>query len=392
MSALGWLFVGLSAGLIAYAYSGYPVLLRILARARPKPLPPDLNGDWPHVSFSVPVYNEERQIRPLLESLLRVEYPAEKRQILVVSDGSDDATDEIVRDYANRGVELLRMPVRVGKSAAENAARSHLRGDIVINTDASARIHPAAVMELVRWFRDPTIGLTSARDVSIGSGGDGANKGEMEYVGFEMRLRDLETRVDSIVGASGCLYAVRSELHRVHVPEHLSRDFMSALTAREHGYRAVSVPQALCFVPRTPSLKREYRRKVRTITRGIQTLLYKRHLLDPRRAGLFAWMLWSHKVCRWAAGWATAAALLGLCLLAPEVWWARPLLAVVVVAGAATALAWRWPESRTPPAIIAIPAYFTMSNVAACVGTIRALRGRSDAVWEPTRRRLAVGD
>src|SRR5690606_27846349 len=124
------------------------------------------------------------------------------------------------------------------------------------------------------------------------------------YVGYEMWIRDLETRVAGIIGSSGCYYAIRPELHRLPLPEALSRDFSSALHAREHGYRAVSVPQATCAVPRGTSLKKEYRRKVRTITRGMQTLWYKRHLLDPVRYGSFAWMLWSHKICRWMLPWA----------------------------------------------------------------------------------------
>src|SRR3989441_3834563 len=131
-----------------------------------------------------------------------------------------------------------------------------------------------------------------------------------------MRLRDLETTVQGIVGASGCLYAIRADLHRCYVPEALSRDFAAALTAREHGRRAVSVHEAVCFVPRSASLRQEYRRKVRTITRGLATLAYKRALLNPARHGVFAWMLFSHKLCRWLVPWALLAAVVALVVLA----------------------------------------------------------------------------
>src|SRR5207249_1884865 len=129
----------------------------------------------------------------------------------------------------DRGVELLRLPERRGKTAAENAARAHLRGTIIVNTDASVRIALQALKPLVAAFADPTVGVASGRDVSVARVGAEANAGESTYVGYEMWVRDLETRVSGIVGASGCLYAIRAELHRQLVPEDLSRDFGAAL-------------------------------------------------------------------------------------------------------------------------------------------------------------------
>src|SRR2546423_9849367 len=113
-----------------------------------------------------------------------------------------------------------------------------------------------------------------------------------------MWVRDLEPQVSGIVGASGCLYAIRRDLHMRSLPEHLSRDFGAALVAREHGYRAVSVPAAICYVPRSTSLRRVYHRKVRTMAPGIRTLWYKRTLLNPWRHGLFACMRCCNKLCR----------------------------------------------------------------------------------------------
>ena len=290
-------------------------------------------------------------IAATLDSILAIDYPADARQILVVSDASTDGTDEIVAGFADRGVELLRMPFRRGKTAAENAARWHVTGEIVINTDASVRIDPLAIKHLVGAFGDPSVGVASARDVSITNLEQQANAGEQAYVGYEMWIRDVETAVYGIVGASGCLYAIRADLHMGRVPEDLSRDFAAALTAREHGRRAVSVPAALCFVPRGASLRQEYRRKVRTITRGLATLAHKRALLNPLRYGVFAWMLFSHKVCRWlvpAAGLLLLAALLAL---AVHSWWALGLLAAVhfhiwfgwlTIAGVEIPAAWVW--------------------------------------------------
>lgn len=376
--------LGAAILLPTYAYIGYPLLLRLLAARRPDATTPRPPAAWPSVSIVLAAYNEEDQLPDTLASLLALDYPADRRQILVISDASTDRTDAIVTALADRGVELLRMPRRVGKSAAENAALTHLRGDIIVNTDASTRIHPAALKELVRWLEDPGVGVVSGRDVSVADGR--SVLGEGGYVGFEMRLRRLETRIAGIVGASGCLYAIRAALHRVYVPEGLSRDFMAVLTARERGFRAVSADRALCFVPQARSLRQEHRRKVRTLVRGMQTLAYKRHLLNPFRYGVFAWMLFSHKISRWMAPWSTALAAAVLAVLAPTRPWAAAALALASLGLAAALLAWTWPAAHRLPRSLGVAGYLVFGNLAACRAAVRALRGRGAPIWEPTRR------
>lgn len=387
---MAWVFIGLGVLLIVYSYLLYPLCLQLLAAGRRRAAIRSSDEGWPTISITIPVYNEAPQIDDLLQSVLRLDYPAEKRQILVVSDASDDGTDERVQAYADRGIELLRMPERGGKTAAENAARLLLRGDIVVNTDASIRIHRDALKPLIARFADPTVGLASGRDVSVTRVDGELNVGESGYVGYEMWVRKLETAVSGIVGASGCFYAIRRDLHREVLPDALSRDFAAAMVVRQHGFRAVSVDEAVCFVPRVPSLRREYRRKVRTITRGMETLYFKRRLLNPFDFGVFSWMLFSHKICRWAAPWGALIAALGFVLAARS----EPLALVPVVAGllvcALAAVGWTWPESRKPPRLFSIPAYLIASNIAVMHATIRALRGDLNAVWEPTRREPAV--
>ncbi|MEX1184582.1 MAG: glycosyltransferase, partial [Gemmatimonadota bacterium] len=346
--------------------------------------------EWPSITITIPAYNEAGQIGELLESVLRLDYPRDRMQVLVVSDASEDGTDEIVRTYADRGIELLRMPTRGGKSAAENAARPLLRGEIVVNTDASIRIDPGALKPLIARFADPTVGLASGRDVSITRVDGGLNVGESTYVGYEMWIRSLETDLSGIVGASGCFYAIRRELHGSEVPEGLSRDFAAALVTREHGYRAETVNEAVCYVPRVPALKSEYRRKVRTIARGMGTLHFKRHLLNPLRHGVFAWMLLSHKAARWAAPWAAVLGIIGLLALAPVQPLAAVAAAVVLAVGALALIGWNWPEGRRAPRLFSMPAFLVAGNVAVLHATVKALRGERHAVWEPTRRDAAT--
>jgi cellulose synthase/poly-beta-1,6-N-acetylglucosamine synthase-like glycosyltransferase len=381
-----WLMVA-AVGIPLYAYVAFPLLLMALAGLRQRvpaaPVPPT---NWPLVSVSLPAYNEAASIGRTLDRLLATDYPPECRQILVISDASTDGTDEIVREYAARGVELLRLDQRSGKTAAENAARTRLRGAIVVNTDASVAVHAGALRALVAAFAAPDVGVASGRDVSMGSTMEAANAGESGYVGYEMWVRRLETRVGGIVGASGCLYAIRSDLHDKLVPEAMSRDFAAPLIAREHGFRAVSVDDAICFVPRTASLHREYRRKVRTMTRGLETLFYKRALLNPFRHGVFAWKLFSHKLARWLLPWACVLGVGSVGWLAVSHPWARLMVGAGLVVMAVAAGVWWWPAGRTVSRPLAVVADLVTGVLAGLHAWTNALRGELNPVWEPTPR------
>jgi len=376
-----------ATGFCLYAYLGYPAILKLLTLRQQRAEPPSLSPvTLPRISIVLPVYNEVAVIAGTLEHILAIDYPADRRQILVVSDASSDGTDEIVRRFRGSGVDLLRLPERQGKTAAENAARPLLTGEIIVNTDASVRIDPGAIKALVAAFGDTSVGVASGRDVSVADAAERGSGGEGAYVGYEMWIRDLETAVAGIVGASGCLYAIRATLHMRPIREDLSRDFAAALTAREHGFRAVSVPAAICYVPRSRSLHQEYRRKVRTMTRGMATLAHKRALLSPVQYGLFSWMLFSHKVCRWLVPWSLVGAGLALADLAFALEWARVALvsggAVITVA----AMGWLWPDEGSLPRVLALPAYVVAGNVAVLHAWLRLLTGRAAPVWEPTRR------
>jgi cellulose synthase/poly-beta-1,6-N-acetylglucosamine synthase-like glycosyltransferase len=389
MTALAFGLVFLPVVLVAYAYVVYPAMLWLIARVVADRREASAPSARPIVTIVVPAYNEQLQIRGTIEALLGQDYPAHRRQILILSDASSDGTDDIVREYQDRGVELLRMAARIGKTAAENASITSIRGEIVINTDASIRLHQSTVSRLVDAMRDPRVGVASSRDVSVRvddapSGSAGAEKG---YVDYEMRVRALETAAGGIVGASGSGYAIRFDLHRHPVPAGLSRDFSAALTAQRHGLTAVSLDDAICYVPRTPSLAREYRRKVRTITRGMHTLHVNRELLNPIRHGLFAWKLFSHKVCRWLVPVSMVLGFVGLLILSEDAWWSRWLVAGAVVSGVLATVGANWPDTWPTPRVLPRGLLGALSaNLAVLHAWSRYVRGRRDPVWEPTRR------
>ena len=380
-----WVF-GVAVAFATYTYLGYPLVLLLLAvlrRRRPAVAP---LAEWPRISIVLPVYNEEAVIGHTLENLLQLDYPADRRRILVVSDASTDRTEAIVREYASRGVQLLRLSRRGGKTAAENAALALLGEEIIVHTDASVQVDRGALKPLVASLADATVGVASSHCVSVAPTQEHANRADSWYLGYDMAVRHLETLVSGIVGAAGCLHAVRARAPIDVLPETVSCDFAAALLARERGLRAVSVPDAICFVPRLASLRREYRRKVRTITRGWHTLCFKRALLNPFRYGTFSWILASHKIARWLIPHLGGLGLAALACLAWSTPWARWGLGLAALAGLCAVLGWWWPEGRPLPKLVAVPAYLVIGNLAAMHASIRAVRGERVPIWEPTRR------
>jgi cellulose synthase/poly-beta-1,6-N-acetylglucosamine synthase-like glycosyltransferase len=380
-----WLVLALSPIVVGiYAYVGYPIVLRLISLVRRAVVVAPEYETWPLITITVPAYNEARSIAATLDNLLAADYPADRREILVISDASTDGTDAIVAGYADRGVRLLRLAQRGGKTAAENAAGAAARGEIIVNTDASVRVLPDAIKPLVRAFADPTVGVASGRDVSVGDAAVEGNRGESGYVGYEMTLRAWETRAGSIIGASGCFYGIRAVVHDLEFPDALSRDFASVLIARARGYRSVSVDAALCVVPRTVSLDAEFRRKVRTMARGLSTLWYMRALLDPFRYGLFAFMLASHKLARWLVYALLPVAAVGLIMLATTSRVAAVVLVASVVGVGLGVIGIRWRGAVPRP--LAVAGFAVASATAGVLAWRDALARRRRPIWEPTRR------
>jgi cellulose synthase/poly-beta-1,6-N-acetylglucosamine synthase-like glycosyltransferase len=371
------------------AYVGYPAALWIVTALRRTPSYSPRVFEWPSITITVPVYNAGSSIRVTLDHLIELDYPRERLQILVISDASDDATDDIVRSFAKHGVELLRIPERRGKTAAENAALAVARGDILVNVDSTILVPSHSLKNLVRVFEDPEIGVASGRDVSMGEAKNNGTRAESSYVGYEMWIRELETKVGSIVGASGCFYASRRNIHATALPPGLSWDFASALNAQLQGYRSVSVGDAICVVPRATEVRSELRRKVRTMARGLGTLFFYRGLMNPFKHGGFAVMLVTHKLLRWVPYLLAPIAFVALCILAL---WSNTAFVALGIASAGVALGivginWRWSQTPKP---IALAGFVVAVFTAGFLAWISALRNTQLATWEPTERpRLA---
>lgn len=368
--------------LMVYVYVGYPLLARVLGRWVDRQVKrADIR---PAITIVVTAYNEEKSIRAKLENLLAVDYPRELMQILVASDASADATDAIVKEFAPRGVELLRVEGRQGKTGCQNAAVGVARGEIVFFTDATTELLPDAVALMVANFADPTVGCVAGRlvyvdvDASTLTGAGGT-----AYWDYELALRVAETQLGSLVGVSGCLYALRKAAYRDISPDLIS-DFVIALKMRAQGLRTVLEPKALCKEETLSKSRQELNMRVRVVIRSVTALVRERRMLNPFRYGAFAWQLWSHKALRYASPfiWLLLLAANATLLDQPIYLAAFVAQVAVIAAGVAGLLL----HSRAASiGVLGKPYYFLLTNVASFIALLRYLKGDRVTVWKPIR-------
>jgi cellulose synthase/poly-beta-1,6-N-acetylglucosamine synthase-like glycosyltransferase len=371
----------LAAALVLYAYAGYPLALAALAAVRTRPVAK--SDVTPAVTFIITAYNEEGRIAKKLDNTLKLDYPRERLEILVASDSSSDRTDEVVRAYADRGVRLVRAPVRKGKEAAQKLAVDAARGEILVFSDVATILPAEAVANIVKSFHDPSVGCVSSVDRFIDR--DGRPSGEGAYVRYEMFLRSLETRVNSLVGLSGSFFAARREVCREAWSEDLQSDFNTVLNSMRLGLRGVADPDSIGYYVNLADERKEYERKVRTVLRGISVFMRSLALVNPFRNALFAWQLLSHKLCRWLVPFAMLAALAANAALAPASPFYRTLLVLQVLfyAVAAAGLLWK-PLMRLAP--VRLAAYFVVVNASILQAWLRYWQGERLVLWEPSKR------
>lgn len=379
MHVLFWI----SVFFIVYPYAGYPLLLVLLRPLIGRPVRRE--ACEPAVSFVISAYNEARNMDRKLANTLALDYPREKLQILVVSDASTDATDAIVADHETDGVELIRLPERAGKAACQNAALARVTADILVFSDARIIVVPGALRAIVANFADPTVGCVSSQDEIVDAEGrPDRSAGEGFYVRYEMALRRAEANLGSLVGASGSFYAVRRSLAGPSPPG-LERDFLTPLRVAAAGFRTVHEPEAVAAYSTLAEPAAEFRRKVRTVLRGMTVLFHMRTLLNPLRFPRAAWQLWSHKILRWTVPFFLITLFGSAVALAPQggVYVAAIAAQLAIYLLALAAFIDRRLEALL---VFRLPLFFANVNLSILVAWIRYLRGSRQVTWEPSRR------
>jgi len=377
-----------------YTYVGYPLVLALAAAVLGrKHKTADIQ---PSVSLLIPAYNEIEVIRSKIDNSLALDYPADKLQIRVVSDGSDDGTDDAVRHYADRGVELQRIQPRGGKANAVNQAVTCARGDILLLCDANTMFAPDAISRLVRHFADPDVGAVTG-DVRLSSTDVTYGQGEGLFFRLERFIQATESNMWTSIGVDGGMYAIRRDLYVPNRPDTLIDDFVIGMNVARAGKRVIYDPQAVATEDAVVSPAQEFRRRTRTIAGGFQTLFEGRGRPRWHQVGLWAGYL-SHKVLRWLGPVFLALLISGstAAVAAGRGHGARWTFFVVLLALqgvfyllAVTGYLFR---RRRLPSLLCIPYYFCLGNAAAAVGLVKWFRGSQAVTWRKADRHLPAGD
>ena len=375
METLFW--IGLAGAL--YSYFLYPLLLLELPTRNPSQAPGE---DLPMLTLIVTAHNEAGRIRDKLENCLALDYPADRFEILVASDASSDGTDDIVREFAARGVRLVRAEERKGKEWAQLQAIRAAGGEILVFSDVATQIPPDSLRRLAQDFRDPAVGAVSSEDRFVAP--DGEVVGEGLYVRYEMWLRRRESEVRGLVGLSGSFFAARRQVcERWDILS--PSDFNTALNCARLGYVAISDPQLLGYYPALQDERREYQRKLRTVLRGITGLMRNLTVLNPFSFGIYSLQVWGHKLMRWLVPWFLVLLLVASLQLADDSWFYALALAgqlafyALVLGGAASA-------RLRGMALVKVPYFFVQVNVAIAHASLAFLAGRRVTVWQPSKR------
>ncbi len=370
-----------SCGMMVYIYAGYPVLVRIGARLFGRDV---LRADSrPTITVIIAAYNEEAGIAAKLASVRALDYPSSLMDVIVASDGSTDSTDAIVRSYGYADVALLRVEGRQGKTACQNAAAAAARGDILVFTDATTRLDSGGLKALLLPFADGSVGCVAGSLVYERGGGSLTASGGVAYWSYELSLRTAESRLSSLVGVSGCLYAVRRAIYKPIDPRLIS-DFVIALQVWAQGLRTVLEPTAICFEQTHDHAGNELAMRVRVAIRSINALVAERRMLNPFKYRIFAWQLWSHKVLRYASPFFWLGALAANFWLASDRFYFALLMGqfALLIAGV-TGLALHGRGYRLQ--ILNRPYYFLLTNVASFIAAVRFIAGERMVTWKPVR-------
>lgn len=360
-----------------YAYALYPLALALLSLGKKPPAPVADPADeaLPAVTLLVAALDEEAIIAEKIENSLRLDYPRGKLRVVVVSDGSTDRTDEIVRRYEPRGVTLFRVEPREGKSLARNRAAEAATGDVLVMSDANAMYEPDAIRKLVRHFADPSIGAVCGELRLMRERGR-----ENLYWRYEKWIKRLENRFHSIIGANGSIYAIRRSLY-TPLPAEVDDDFLEPLRASLGGHGVRYDPEAVSVERDIESrnVVREFSAKRRTVLRGIQSLHYLSKVARPFRRPALAFELVSHKIFKWLVPFFLVGILAANAFLLD-----RP---VFVAAFAIQLFLYGWAIAgiATGRRIFYIPAFFVLTNAAAFSGVIAFLAGRRNRTWRKQR-------
>ncbi|MFC1559161.1 glycosyltransferase family 2 protein [Gemmatimonadota bacterium] len=368
---------------VIYVYFVYPLFILILSKCRPAPHV--LNAHIrPDVSLIITAYNEEKVISQKIDNSLLLDYPSEDIEIIVVSDGSTDSTNEIVRGYRDQGVKLVSLETNQGKSAAQNCAMAEAHGEIIIFTDADVLLQHDAIRKVIRNFADSAVGCTIGKISYTNIGDTPVSEGEGIYWRYEQFLREKESEAGNFSMGSGFM-AIRRTLLQPINPD-VGEDFVLPMQAVISGFRVIYESEAVSETILHQSAATDmFRTKVRVISKDLRGLLYCRSILNPIRYPLYSWGLISHKLLRWLVPYFLIIIFItNLLLLHMFIYIVIFIVQMTFYLSALICyISQKYGKSLS---ICKIPFSFCLVNIAALVGVARFFMGKKSGQWEPVRR------
>lgn len=368
---------------LLYVYVGYPALLCLIAPLRRSRQSEP--GYTPSISILIAACNEEASIGSKLEQTLQLKYPPDKMEVLVLSDGSQDGTDQIVSAFSDPRVKLVRIPERRGKTNAQNEGVKEAQGEILVFSDATTIYHQQALEYLAANYKDPEVGAVSGcyqyfdRNQNSPTG-----LGTIAFWNYENTIKRMQSRISTLSGCCGCIYSVRRGAY-TELPADVISDLVQPLWVIQNGYRVVFEDRAHAYEETTESASEEFAMRVRVITRGMRGLLSVPELLKPWKHPWIAFQLFSHKILRWMVPVFLLLLLSSNLVLMSHPYF-RTLLILQLSFYMLAALQTRVPiHRRWKP--LGLPLYFCTLNAAAMLGAIDLLRGKKHVVWQPVRNK-----
>lgn len=365
---------------ILHAYIGYPITLYLFSIFKSRII--NKYVYYPYVTFIISAYNEESKIVNKLDNTLSINYPKDKFQIILVSDGSIDNTVKHAENYMKDGIEVIKIETRRGKENAQKEALLHSVGEIVVFTDAATLLDPSGIEQIVSNFADPTVGCVSSEDRIIGK--DGKPSGEGFYVQYEMWLRRLETKVNSLVGLSGSFFAARKSVCKDFSGD-MQSDFRTLLNSVKMGLRGVCDPNALGYYRDIARQDQEFGRKVRTVLRGMTVYFQHMEFLNIFRYGIFSYQYFCHKLLRWLVPVFLFSLLLSNFILSSKHILFMIIFAIQILFYGMAIFGLTIPYF-TSHSVLKVPAYFLSVNISIFVAWWRYLRGHRVVMWTPSER------
>ncbi|WP_208609887.1 glycosyltransferase family 2 protein [Desulfofustis glycolicus] len=368
--------------IIFYSYVGYPFIVFLVSRVVNRTV--HKAQVLPNITILISAYNEESVLAQTIENKLSIDYPSEKREIIVISDGSTDKTDDIVGRYKKKKVTLFRQTPRAGKTSALNMAVPKAGGDIIVFADANSLYDSQALKQLAANFADPEVGYVTGKMIYTEADGTISGDGCSAYMKYENSLRSAESRLGSIVGVDGGVDAMRKRLYRPMKADQLP-DFVQPLMVVQQGYRVVYEPAAILQETALRTDSDEYLMRVRVALRALWALFDMRALLFCPDNMLFSWQLWSHKVLRYLCFiFLLSAFISNLFLVRASSFYLLTMgiqsLAYLVALSAPLMVRFG-NKSR----LIAFIRYFALLNLACGHAFIKFISGKKQVIWAPRK-------